>query len=84
MVLPTRKLSPPNSLIYIGGTILGVLDEPKTISRTWEEFKTRRKTSSETSAAHISYDWFVLALDLLFLMGAIELVQGRLYKAVTT
>jgi len=35
----------------------------------------------ETSApAPINYDWFILALDLLFLVGAIEFERGLIRK----
>lgn len=80
MILPTKKLSPENSLIYIGGKVLAVLDEPKTISRTWEEFKDNRFDGSRNDRPAITYDWFVLSLDFLFLMGVVELSQGRLHR----
>jgi len=45
----------------------------------WEELR------GEESKAHcrLSFDWFVLALDLLFLMDAIALREGLLTKVRT-
>ncbi len=80
MILPSKKLRPENSLIYIGGKLLAVLDEPKTVSRVWEEFMNMHTKDQSVNVPEITYDWFVLTLDLLFLLGAIELSQGRLHR----
>ncbi len=80
MVLPSKKLRPESSLIYIGARVLLVLDTPKTVSRVWEDLKKDYVDNSSTDAIAFPYDWFVLALDLLFAIGAIELSQGRLYR----
>jgi hypothetical protein len=80
MILPTKKLKPENSLVYVGGTLLGLLDEPKTVSRLWEEFQHQRTKHLGIDACDIPFDWFVLALNLLHLLGAIDLAAGRLVK----
>jgi hypothetical protein len=80
VILPSKKLRPGSSLIYIGARILILLDEPKTVSRLWEDLKKDYVGNSSTDAVAFPYDWFVLALDLLFAMGAIVLSQGRLYR----
>lgn len=77
MILPSRKLKPENSLIYIGARVLRILDEPKTVSRVWQEINENRHN---TDFIDFSYDWFVLALDLLFLMHSIELREGRIRR----
>jgi hypothetical protein len=80
MILPSKKLRPQNSLIYIGGTVLTILDQPKTVSQVWEEFKSRYVKKAAPNASIITYDWFVLALDLLFTLGTVELLEGRLRR----
>jgi hypothetical protein len=80
MILPTKKLRPENSLIYLGGIVLAVLDEPKTVSRVWEEFQRRRVKNLRLQACDVSFDWFVLALDMLHVMGTVEFKQGRLVR----
>jgi len=80
MILPSKKLRPENSLIYIGGKVLKILDEPRTVSSVWQELKQQQSHNHNTKPLKFTYDWFVLSLDLLFTMGALELYEGRLYK----
>jgi hypothetical protein len=77
MILPSKHLSERRALLTVGSEILGLLDRPRTVSSVWEEVRggwSKRKH-------RLSYDWFVLALDLLFLMGAIHLSDGLLAKS---
>jgi hypothetical protein len=78
MILPTKHLVPERSLLHLGGEVLILLDEPKTISRTWDELKKMRLARDEK--ATLQYDWFVLALDLLCAINVVELKRGRLTK----
>lgn len=77
MILPTKHLPQERSLIGIGGELLGLLDEKKTVSALWSEFKRSRRNRGAT----ITFDWFVLALDLLFMMNAITAVKGLVQRA---
>lgn len=79
MILPTKHIKPHRALLAVGGDLLDCLREPMTVSRAWDEVRTRRGSAGEPAA--INYDWFVLALDLLFMMGAIEFDRGLLRKA---
>jgi hypothetical protein len=79
MILPTKRLEQNRSLLYIGSEILRLLDEPKTVSRLWEELRCARTSHPEN--ATLSYDWFVLSLDLLFVIRAVNYDRGRLEKA---
>ena len=72
MILPTKHLPQERSLIGIGGEVLGLLDEKKTVSALWNEFK----RPCLDRGATITFDWFVLALDLLYIMDAISLERG--------
>jgi len=81
MILPTKHIGLHRSLIGIGAEILSLVDEPMTVSRLWEEFK-RLRPESETH--RIPFDWFVLSLDLLFILGAVSYVQGRVYRGTRT
>lgn len=76
MILPTKGVAVDKALLSIGADVLRVLDEPKTVSRLWADVGQNRE-----AAAQVSFDWFVLALDLLYLMGAIEYVRGRIERA---
>jgi len=79
MILPTKHVRTDRALIGIGGELLGLLREPMTVSRLWNEVRERRTVA--TPAAPIDYDWFVLALDFLFMVGAVESRRGLIVRA---
>lgn len=81
MILPTKHIHPDRALLAIGGDILASLREPMTVSRLWDQARANRGDPGE--AAPINYDWFVLALDLLFMIGAIEFDRGLLRRAAS-
>lgn len=76
MILPTKGLAADRALLSIGADLLRRLDRPKTVSRLWEQV---RQPQSSLLAA-ISYDWFLLAVDLLYLLSAVDFEDGRLYR----
>lgn len=78
MILPTKHIRPERALLTIGAEVLGCLHEPMTVSRIWDELRKRRGETSEPSA--ITYDWFILALDLLFIVKAVDFDSGVLRK----
>lgn len=78
MILPTKHLRPDRALLSVGGELLGHLQEPMTVSRLWDRIRSDHSTSAES--APINYDWFVLALDLLFMVGAVEIERGLVRK----
>lgn len=78
MILPTKSLSSDRALLKIGGDILRLLTMPKTVSRLWEELK---REDSNAKKPNYPYDWFILALDLLYSLRAIELREGKIRRA---
>lgn len=78
MILPTKHLRPERALITVGAEILGKLRSPTTVSRLWDDIRGDR--GADLKQAAITYDWFVLALDLLFLMGAVTYERGVLRR----
>jgi hypothetical protein len=79
MILPTKHIRPDRALLAVGGDVLGHLHEPMTVSRLWDDVRAHRGEPDQPSP--INYDWFVLALDLLFLIGAVEFERGLLRRA---
>ena len=79
MILPTKRMTVETSLLGVGADVLGLLSRPKAVSRLWEDVKALRETHSPASP--LNYDWFVLALDMLYALGAIELNEGEVRKA---
>jgi hypothetical protein len=79
VITPTKGVRPERSLLYIGGQILNDLDGPTTVSGAWEALGRRRQR--EQQDATVTFDWFVLALDLLRALGTIRLANGLIVKA---
>jgi hypothetical protein len=71
MILPSKHISQEKALLTIGAELLKVLNRPKTISTVWEQVRL---------SGSISYDWFVLALDLLYTIDAIDLYEGHISR----
>ena len=74
MILPTKHLQTQRTLLAVGGAVLTLLSEPKTVSRLWSELAGRGE------GALLTFDWFVLSLDFLYAAGALTLVEGQLRK----
>lgn len=79
MILPSRHLSQERALLTVGAQILLRLDRPKTVSGLWEELR-HSDANQPNFPPRLSYDWFVLALDLLFAMGAIDMKSGLISR----
>ena len=78
MILPTKHLRYNRSLLEIGAEILSNLGYPKAFSSLWEDVKQSRVKMNHSSL--YSYDWFVLALDMLYMIGTIEIKNGLVQK----
>jgi hypothetical protein len=68
MILPAKHLPQDRSLAGIGVDILTQLDEGRTVSELWERVRSARTPS----ASPLSFDWFILALTMLYAISAIE------------
>ena len=77
MLLPTKRLSTEKSLLVVGARVLAELVRPQTVSHVWDRVS-RHYQYSPLGA--IDFEWFVLALDFLFAIGALEFRQGRLHR----
>jgi hypothetical protein len=60
-------------LLGVGARVLRQLRRPETVSRLWE---TLMRDGNEA----VPYDWFILSLDLLFVVGAVDFIEGRVQK----
>ena len=75
MILPSKHLSQERALLTVGARVLAHLSHPKTVSALWEEIS-RPDIAAEWRKTTLRYDAYVLTLDLLFSMHAIELKDG--------
>jgi hypothetical protein len=81
VILPTKEVPASKALITVGGEILEILDESSlSMSGLWLQVSEDRAKSSMT---RISFDWFVLALDLLYSLGAVRLTDLGLIGRVS-
>ncbi len=78
MILPTKRLGVERAMLTVGAEILELLTEPKTVSRLWDELG--RVMSERSSTRIVNYDWFVLTLDLLYMLGVLEMDHGRIRR----
>lgn len=77
MLMPTKHIKTENALIGVGAEILTLLDRDKTASRLFNDLQEDRR-DSELSTIH--FDWFLLAVDFLFAVGAIRFESGLIKK----
>jgi len=79
MILPTKHLSQERALLTVGGRLLKLLSQPMTVSSLWDQFL-KKQGENEVK---LRYDQFVLTLDLLYLLGTIDLKNGLINKLKT-
>lgn len=78
MLLPTKRISQERSLLVIGAGVLRLLNESKTVSRLWEEVRNQANDKGDTQA--VTYSWFILTLDFLYVIGAVDIDHGHIRK----
>jgi hypothetical protein len=72
MILPTKHIPQSETLIGIGATVLAQLTEPMTVSGLWERLRSEPNVGT--------FERFVLATNLLFLIGAIDIRDGLILR----
>lgn len=79
MLKPTKGIAPQRALLSVAAQVSMILTEPMTINQIWNGLKEWR--SKNANEAAISFSWFVLALDVLYALGVLELEDGLIRKA---
>jgi len=74
MILPTKHLQPSRALISVASEVLELIGRKATVSSIWDALQIKHKEALRYG--EVPYDWYILSLDLLFLMGAIEEQDG--------
>lgn len=72
MILPTKHIQEEEALLGVGGTLLTNLATPATVSGLWERVRRERNVGT--------FERFVLAANLLYIVGAIDLRDGVLMR----
>lgn len=83
MILPSKHLPQDRALLSVGSHILTSLSRPQTVSSLWEELIKREADLNATKPRLVTYDWFLLALDLLYALGTIEFDSGLVARRTT-
>jgi hypothetical protein len=81
VILPTKYLPNDRALLSVGAEILAQLEEPRTVSELWECVRGAR--AERIAATPLSFDWFVLALNLLYAVSAVEYREGVVQREVS-
>jgi hypothetical protein len=76
MILPSKHLPQDRALLTVGSHILTFLGHPKTVSALWEQLSKQTEGTATPPPRLVTYDWFLLTLDLLYALGTIELEGG--------
>lgn len=82
MILPSKHIRFSESLLGLGGVILGIIvDEPKTIDEIWYKFSEINNNKKIFPAYH-NFDNVVLSLNYLFVIGAVSIdINGKIQNA---
>ena len=73
MILPTKHIPQNETLLGVGATVLEHLQGPMTVSGLWERLR------SESNVG--TFERFILASNLLYMIGAIDMDNGLLIRA---
>lgn len=73
MILPTKHIPEDQALIGVGATLLRFLGQPTTVSGLWERVRMEQNVGT--------FERFVLASSLLYIIGAIDLRDGLIVRS---
>lgn len=72
MILPTKHISESQALVGIGAVLIDALNRPHTVTGLWEKVRDLRVVGT--------FERFVLALDMLFILGLVRLSEGLIER----
>lgn len=78
MLLPDKHIKMSESLLGLGSFLLSILRNPMTVDAMWFEYSKAREAG--TYPAHHTFENVILALDVLFSIGAISIQKNGLIE----
>jgi len=82
MILPSKHIRFSESLMGLGGMLLSFINEPKSVDEIWFKYSEINNSKKKFPAYH-NFDNVILALNYLYLIGAIEINNnGKIQNAV--
>jgi hypothetical protein len=84
MILPSKHISLSESLIGLGGVLLQtIIKQPCSLEHIWQEYS-KINNNKDVFPAYHSFNNVVLAVNLLFIIGAINInSEGYIYSNET-
>lgn len=81
MILPSKHINLSESLLGLGGVLLEILlRQPRSLDSLWQEYS-KINNRKDIYPAYHSFDNVILAVDLLYIIGAVEInSEGELCK----
>lgn len=81
MILPSKHIRFSESLLGLGAIVLSIINEPKSIDEIWFKYSEVNNRKNKFPAHH-NFDHIVLALNYLFVIGAVSIDNsGKIYNA---
>mgnify|MGYP003383413990 CR=1 FL=1 len=75
MILPTKHIPTAHSLLGVAALVLSSLERPRTLTALWDRLCTEPQVGT--------FGRLILALDLLYAVGAVDFDEGLLRRTVT-
>lgn len=72
MILPSKHVTENESLIGIGAVLLNEANQPHTVTSLWESVRGIKTVGT--------FERYVLALDMLYIIGALTLSNGMIVR----
>lgn len=79
MIFPKKHIELSESLFGLGSFILSILKKPLEVDEVWS--KLSKSIETKEYPCYHSFDNMILALDFLYIIGAVKLGQnGKIYS----
>ena len=84
MILPSKHISLAESIIGLGGVLLDILvKQPCSLDLLWQEYA-KMNNKKDLYPAYHSFDNIILAINLLYMIGAVTInKEGKLCRYET-
>lgn len=77
VLLPNKYVHEERTIIMAGGKLIHLLENPMTVTQLWDNYKTHQDKSK---LPQVPFDLFILTLDFLYVIGALEFRKGKLRR----
>lgn len=72
MILPSKHIPQSQALLGVGAVLLQEIGQPRTVTSLWERIRSHQSVGT--------FERFVLALDMLHIMGVVLLTDGMIER----